>query len=262
MLASQVLFSSDYGFYPGVKLYRGYFDGETVTSANITVQGGAAAGWSAYLNGVWVGGNTGNATLWATSAVLDLSDALKYKKGNVLTVVTDYTGHDETSTGPAGVENPRGILGASLYAGNDTLKFSKWKIQGNAGGPTNIDPVRGSLNEDGIYGTRLGWHLPGFPAKGSAWSSGSPLQGLTKSGINWYVSHFKLSIDSDLDVPLGIELDAPAGTKASVQLYINGYQCTQSVRYLHYSKYPLTKPQMVNSCRKLVRRRGSPFRRE
>jgi hypothetical protein len=79
--------------------------------------------------------------------------------------------------------------------------------------------------EDGLYGTRLGWHLPGFQPKSAAWSVGSPSQGLNHSGINWYISQFHLAIDADLDVPLGIEFDSPAGTEASVQLYVNGYQC-------------------------------------
>ncbi|KAK5127287.1 hypothetical protein LTR08_004450 [Meristemomyces frigidus] len=222
-LSLPILFSSDYGFYPGVKIYRGYFDGTSATSANVTAQGGAAAGFSAYLNGKYVGGNTGVATLWATWALLDFSAVTKYNTSNVLTVVTDYTGHDETSTGPGGVENARGLLGAVLYDGNSTaLNFTQWKIQGNTGGPANIDPVRGSLNEDGLHGTRLGWHLPGFDS--SSWPVGSPYDGLTQSGINWYISRFNLSIDGDLDVPLGIELDAPSGTEASVQIYVNGYQ--------------------------------------
>ena len=146
-LTLPVLFSSDYGYYAGIKIYRGYFDGTSATSANITAQGGSAAGWTAWLNGKFVGGNTGNASLWLTSAVLDFTGAPMYNTSNVLTVVTDYTGHDETSTGPAGVENPRGLLGAVLYGGNSTLNFTRWKIQGNAGGDANIDPVRGPLNE-------------------------------------------------------------------------------------------------------------------
>lgn len=224
-LSLPVLFSSDYGFYAGAKIYRGYFDSPTATSTNLTVQGGVAAGWSAWLNGQFVGGNPGNTSLSATSAVLDFSSAVLYNSSNVLTVVTDYTGHDETSTGPAGVENPRGILGAVLYSGNRTINFTQWKIQGNAGGAANIHPVRGPMNEDGLHGTRLGWHLPGFEPIGSAWATGSPLQGLNNSGISWYVSSFNLSLDADLDVPLGIELDCPNGTIASVQLYVNGYQC-------------------------------------
>lgn len=257
-LSLPVLFSSDYGYYPGIKIYRGYFDGTSATAANITVQGGAASGWTAWLNGQYVGGNTGSASLWGSTELLDLSNAKKYNSRNVLTVVTDYTGHDETSRGPAGVENPRGILGATLLGSNNTkLNFTQWKIAGNAGGNANIDPVRGPLNEGGLYGERLGWHLPGFDSNGPEWSSGSPLDGLNKSGINWYISHFNLSIPSDMDVPIGIQLNAPEGTNASVVLFINGYQCGYFDVFLPNA--PLTYfPQMASSSRKSVRRPASP----
>ncbi|KAI9704628.1 MAG: hypothetical protein M1820_005376 [Bogoriella megaspora] len=219
-----VLFSSDYGFYTGIKVYRGYFSGTSATSANITVSGGLAFGWSAWLNGVLVGGDPGNASLASTWALLDFKQAnvTLYPKNNVLTVLADYHGHDETSTGPAGAENPRGILGAELFAGNSSnLTFKEWKIQGNAGGNKNIDPVRGPMNEGGLYGERVGWHLPGFDT--SAWREGSPSTGLSKAGVAWYTTTFSLNIDADLDVPLGLELDAPEGTVARVMIFINGY---------------------------------------
>jgi beta-galactosidase GanA len=131
-------------------------------------------------------------------------------KGNVLTVVVDYHGHDETSTAH-GVENPRGILGAALSSGT----FSLWKIQGNAGGSANIDPMRGPMNEGGLYGERQGWHLPGFDTSKLP-STSTPMDGLTESGIQFYVTTLHLNIDSDLDAPLGIELSAPVGTVARV----------------------------------------------
>lgn len=228
-LTLPVLFSSDYGYYAGIKVYRGYFNGKTAASANVTVQGGLASGWSAWLNGKLVGGSPGNASLSATSNLLDFSSATLYDTDNVLTVVTDYTGHDETSTGPSGAENPRGLLGAVLYSNNGTQNFTTWKIQGNAGGNSNIDPVRGILNEDGLYAVRIGAHLPGFdttsaPGNSSSWTSGSPSEGLNASGVSFYRTIFSLDIPSDLDVPLGLQLSAPAGTVARVQIYINGYQ--------------------------------------
>lgn len=42
--------------------------------------------------------------------------------------------------------------------------------------------------------------------------------------MSWYISRFDLSLDADLDVPIGLELDVLAGTTASVQIYMNGYQ--------------------------------------
>lgn len=233
-LSLPVLFAADYKYYPGPYIYRGYFDGTTATSANATMQGGLAAGFTAWLNGKCVGGNTGDADETSVSAMLDFSGVSLNNKDNVLTIVTDYTGHDETST-DEGVKNARGLLGVTLAGGNSTLDFTQWKIQGNAGADANIDPVRGSLNEDGIHGTRVGWHLPGFEPTSVAWSEGSPLDGLNSSGISWYITHFDLDIDEDLDVPLGIEFGAPEDTFASVNLYVNGYQ---------YGKYiPQIGPQ-------------------
>lgn len=62
-LTPPVLFSSDYGYYTGIKVYRGYFDSQTATGANITVQGGHASGWSAWLSRKLVGDSHGNASL-------------------------------------------------------------------------------------------------------------------------------------------------------------------------------------------------------
>lgn len=221
-LTLPVLYSSDYKFYAGAKVYRGYFSGKSTASLNITVQGGAAAGWNAWLNGQLIGYNPGNATLWVTNAVVPLRNVTLKDDGNVLAVVTDYTGHDQTSYGPSGAQNPRGILGAQLLSANGTkLNFDQWKIQGNAGGEKNIDPVRGPLNEGGLYGERLGWHLPGFDT--GSWESASPTEdGIQRSGIKWFTTTFDLNVDKDLDVPIGVELGAASGTIARVQLYVNG----------------------------------------
>ena len=215
-LTLPVLFSSDYGFYTGAKIYRGYFNGTEATSLALATSGGLAFGFNAWLNGKLIGGSPGNASLTTLTSNLSFSGAPLNAKGNVLTVVVDYHGHDETSTA-YGVENPRGILGATLSSGS----FSLWKIQGNAGGSANIDPVRGPMNEGGLYGERQGWHLPGYDT--SKWSSTlSPLDGLSEAGIRFYTATFHLDIDSDLDAPLGIELSAPAGTVARVMIWVNG----------------------------------------
>lgn len=129
-LTLPVLFSSDYKFYTGAKIYRGYFSDKSASSLNISIQGGAAAGWNAWLNGRLIGYDPGNATLWSSTALLSFKNVTLKDEGNVVTVVTDYTGHDQTSTGPSGAENPRGILGAQLLGANNTkLNFGQWKIQ-------------------------------------------------------------------------------------------------------------------------------------
>ncbi|OJD34859.1 glycoside hydrolase family 35 protein [Diplodia corticola] len=254
-----VLYGSDYGFYAGALIYRGHFDNDDggVTGANVTVQGGAAAGWSAWLNGALVGGHPGNASLVSTSAVLDFAGAggnatsSLAAEGNVLTVVTDYTGHDQDSQGPYGPLNPRGIIAASLLgdgtATNATApSFKQWKLQGNAGGGAGyVDPVRGPLNEGGLHGERLGWHLPGFDA--SAWDDGDPREGFGGAGIRWYTTEFELDVDEDLDAPIGLELGMPEGTVARVQVFVNGYQYGKYLPHIGpQTKFPFP-PGVLNN---------------
>ena len=251
-----VLFSSDYGYYTGVKVYRGRFAStENPTSVNITASGGLGFGWTAWVNGRLLGGIPGVGTDTTTSAVLHFpQDSLVTGNGtNVLTVLVDYHGHDETST-KNGLANPRGLLGAKL-AGEDGSStspgFASWKIAGNAGGPANIDAVRGPMNEGGLYAERLGWHLPGFDvvadkAFALSASGSSPFDGIeSAAGVRFYVTHFSFggatgagpAIPANIDIPLSIALHAPAGTVARIELWVNGYE---------YGKYvPHIGPQTV-----------------
>ncbi|GKZ38771.1 hypothetical protein AbraIFM66950_011235, partial [Aspergillus brasiliensis] len=219
-LTLPVLFSSDYGYYTGAKVYRGYFHGSNYTAVNITASGGLAFGWNAWLNGHLIGGHTGDPDLSSTNMTLTLP-------------------------------NPRGILGAYLLPGGTRTAtgFQLWKIQGNAGGSRNIDPVRGPMNEGGLYAERLGWFLPGFPASGHKDfnSSSSPLDGISKSGVRFYVTTFDLDIDSDLDAPIGISLSAPNGTIARVMLWVNGYQYGKYVPHIGpQTKFPIP-PGIINN---------------
>ncbi|KKK12171.1 hypothetical protein P175DRAFT_0510530 [Aspergillus ochraceoroseus IBT 24754] len=223
-LSLPVLYSGDYGYHAGTKLYRGRFDGKNATGVNVTVQNGIAAGWAAWLNGEYIGGALGDPGLASTQAVLSLNPSSLRSRDNVLMIVTDYTGHDEDNVKPHGAQNARGVLGATLVGGGD---FTSWRIQGNAGGEKNIDPVRGPMNEGGLYGERMGWHLPGYRAPTTA-STSSPLDGVLGAEGRFYTTTFTLDLDSDLDVPIGLQLGAPEGTHAVVQIFMNGYQ------YGHY----------------------------
>jgi hypothetical protein len=55
-LTLPALFSSDYSYYTGPKIYRGYFDDMNSTTVNITCSG------NAWLNGALIGGDVGNAS--------------------------------------------------------------------------------------------------------------------------------------------------------------------------------------------------------
>ncbi|KAL1878815.1 hypothetical protein VTK73DRAFT_7468 [Phialemonium thermophilum] len=257
-LTLPVLFSSDYGYYVGAKLYRGYFD--TVNGAaavNITASGGLGFGWDAWLNGEYLGGDKGSASATTTSAKLQLPQGLK-PANNVLTVLVDYHGHDETSTAQ-GVENPRGLLGAALVRADGSAAapvqegggFGLWKIQGNAGGASGyIDPVRGPMNEGGLFAERMGWFLPGFdPSSDDAFagnaSLATPQSGLQGPGVRFYRTTFKLRLPCDMDVPLGVSLHGTGA--ARVLLWINGYQYGKYVTQLGpQTRFPIP-PGVINN---------------
>ena len=226
-----VLYVDDYGFHNGIHLFRGYFSG-TASSVFLNIQGGTAFGYSVYLNGDHIGSFYGSAALEAGNGTYSFKNATYHApssgKENVLFVIQDNTGHDETT----GALNPRGILQATLLTpDNSTLNFTTWKIAGTAGGDSQqIDPVRGALAEGGLHAERLGWHLPGFDDKswanasvGSA-ANDSAMLSFKGAGVSFYRTVVPLSIPSGVDVSIAFNLAAPGPQTMRVQLFVNGYQ--------------------------------------
>ncbi|OJJ45756.1 hypothetical protein ASPZODRAFT_68809 [Penicilliopsis zonata CBS 506.65] len=215
-----VLYADQYGFHNGVRLWRGYFTG-SATGVYLNVQGGEAFGWSAWLNGDLVGSWLGNADDELYNLTLSFSNVtVNTDSTNVLLVVHDDTGHDETT----GALNPRGILGAELQGRTNSTQFSHWRVAGTAGGESNLDPVRGVYNEDGLYAERVGWHLPGFDD--SAWSDTTdPSDGFTGATVRFYRTVVPLALPTDVDVSISFLLSTVTDNTAfRVQLFVNGYQ--------------------------------------
>jgi hypothetical protein len=210
-----VLYVDEYGFHNSFHLFRGYFDG-AATSVQLSVQGGLAFGWSAWLNGDLIGSWLGNTTLGVGNMTLSFANATVYENGtNVLLVAQDNTGHDLRN----GATNPRGILRASLQGAN----FTSWKIAGEAGGEDKqLDPVRGPLAEGGLTAERLGWHLPDFDD--SAWNSSSPSTGFSGADIKFYRTSFPLDVPAEVDASFAFVLKATGPKTIRVQLFVNGYQ--------------------------------------
>lgn len=220
------LYVDEYGFHVGNILWRGYFNG-SASGVYLNVQGGTAFGFSAYLNGKFIGSFLGNANLEASNLTLSFANATFSTSGpNILFVIQDDTGHDETS----GAINVRGILNSTLLGTNSS--FYEWKVAGTAGGSTNttLDPIRGVYNEGGLYGERLGWHLPGFDD--SSWSSGSPQAGVTGATVQFYRSTMPLNVPTGLDVSLSFVLSAPGPNTIRALLYVNGYQYARFAPYV------------------------------
>jgi beta-galactosidase len=156
---------------------------------------------------------------------------------NVLLVIHDDTGHDQTT----GVLNPRGILEARLLSlDNDTdteaPEFTHWRVAGTADGESDLDPVRGVYNEDGLFAERVGWHLPGFDD--SDWSEANNSLSFTGATVQFF-----RTVIPPFDIPQGVDVsisfvfsassagNSTSGTSAGgnsrafrAQLFVNGYQ--------------------------------------
>lgn len=195
------------------------------------------SGWSLWLNGHFVGSFLGSASLEQGNRTLQFDPYTLAEHGeNVILVVLDDTGHDETT----GVLNPRGILQASLLSADNATEFSRWRVAGNAGGESNIDPVRGPLNEDGFYGERVGWQLPGFDDSQWQATAGSELS-FSGAGVKFYRTVVPLDIPRGLDVAVSFVLSACGSSKAlRASLLVNGYQYGRFFPWIgHQVEFPV-----------------------
>jgi hypothetical protein len=232
-----VLYVDEYGFHNSFHLFRGHFEG-SATGVRLSVQGGQAFGWSAWLNGDFVGSYFGNSSVGTGNLTLSFGNATVHADAsNVLLIAQDNTGHDLR----AGAVAPRGILGATLIGAN----FTTWKIAGEAGGEnTHLDPVRGPLNEGGLTAERLGWHLPGFDD--STWNTSSPTTGFEGTGIYFYRTIIPLNVPANVDASFAFVLNAPTSKHIRVQLFVNGYQYGRFNPYVGNEKKFPVPPGILN----------------
>ncbi|MCW2875396.1 MAG: beta-galactosidase [Streptomyces oryziradicis] len=187
-----------YGYHAGAVRYQGHFTatgGET--GAALTVSTGKAGTHLAWLNGHYLG--TGR----------DLgfpAEALKPGQDNVLSVLTVNMGHEQDFHDNDSHKQPRGLVSASLLGSAQPIT---WRIRGGL-----PDPVRGPLNNGGLYGEHHGFHLPARPDAG--WSITAPA---TAPGVLWARTAFSLALPPGQDVPVSLTVSG----LSRAQLYLNGY---------------------------------------
>ncbi|KAG8731749.1 hypothetical protein FRC10_001462 [Ceratobasidium sp. 414] len=242
-----VLYADEYGYHGGEGrfiwvesvltweilgnlLYRGRFESKA-TGVKLSVQGGFNFGYSAFLNGVFLGSGQGrpendpsggtdlvNATYTFPAGVLGSK--------NVLTIVVDNMGIHEDWNGNDEYKSPRGIRGYELLGGGD---FSSWKLTGNVDGEDIKDVIRGPLNQGGLYVERIGAIYSNYKFT-SAWNSSksdascTPFAGISQAGIKAYKTKFSLNIDQSTDATISFKFQNPPNSNYRARLYVNGWQ--------------------------------------
>jgi len=227
-----VLYVDDYHIHVGNHIYRATFPTSSAppTGVFLDIIGGTAFGYSVWLNSKFIGSWLGNSYTDSKAATFSFSNATLSTSGdNILTILMDNSGHDQRSA----ALNPRGISNATLV-GPGSYSFSEWKIAGTAGREDTLDPLRGPLNEGGLFAERVGMHLPGFnDKKWSAKPQGSTLS-VPGAGLRVFRTVVPLKVPSGLDASISFRLTAPshptyqvagnATNQLRALLFVNGYQ--------------------------------------
>ncbi|EJD44926.1 hypothetical protein AURDEDRAFT_64886 [Auricularia subglabra TFB-10046 SS5] len=221
-----ILYGSEYGFHGGNLVWRGTFEHHqglpAPTALNLSVSGGQFFAASVWLNDAYLGAmDTGVITANESFPV----DGSMLRRGDNHVVIVCCT--------PGGrqrdIQMPRGIQGYLLVGRDENHQFTQWKVAGNLGGEDFPDKTRKILNEGGLFGERMGWHLPGFDS--SHWRRLGPQTGLSRPGVGWFRTTFKLSMPVGVDIPLAIEFSSTKG-QYRAQLYVNGWQMGKRIANL------------------------------
>lgn len=214
-----ILNSDVYGFHHGNVWYRGHFtatgtERHLLVDAKTGIHDGNNGVFSVWLNGHWIDTRSGG------GVKLDIDPAwLHVGKDNVLSVLVDNMGHNQEGHSGDSQET-RGLASAMLTGGGRTP--IQWRIQGNRGGESPIDPVRGPMNNGGLYGERMGWSLPGFPDQ--AWQQVTLPTATKAVGVDWYRTTFSLNLPAGQDVPLALKIDDRDSRHYRALIFVNGWQ--------------------------------------
>ena len=220
-----VLDADDYGFHTGSTWYRGRFTGTSKTTGITlsTTSGNGAPASSVWLNGTFLGSSTADGAKTYTFP----AGVLKTGGDNVISVLTVDMGHDE-NWGRSDASTVRGLTSAALVG--DPLGTVTWRLQGNRGGETPVDTVRGPLATGGLYGERAGYMLPGYPT--GSWTPTTLPATDTTPGVSWYTTDVNLHLPKGQDTSVGLTISDDPSRKYRAEIYVNGWDMGNYVNYL------------------------------
>ena len=232
-----VLTADDYGFHHGDVWYRGHFDGPLPAGLSLGFGGGGAGLLQAWLDGRYLGQNvlgTGvSAPPTKGTATFTVPADLPADGPHVLSVMVRNNSHNEDGGVNDAHKEGRGLISATFTdpAGVAEALPVVWKVQGAAGGEQLADPVRGPLNNGGLFGERAGWYLPGYPDR--RWATRTVPDLDSRPGTSWYRTTFRLQVPPGQDASIGLTIGDPArlrsGGKYRVLIFLNGWNLGQYI---------------------------------
>jgi beta-galactosidase GanA len=218
-----VLTADDYGFHHGDVWYRGRFAGPAPARVNLDFGGGGAGLLQAWLDGKYLGQTVLSTGVAAPptrgTASFAVPEALRGSSEHVLSVMVRNDSHNEDGGVNDAHKEGRGLIGTDVPG-------VSWKIQG-----ATTDPVRGPLNNGGLFGERNGWSLPGYPDR--KWARRSVPDATATAGTSWYRTDFALRIPAGEDASIGLTIGDPAvprsGGEYRVLIFLNGWNVGQYI---------------------------------
>ncbi|MGW5060010.1 beta-galactosidase [Streptomyces sp. NPDC004096] len=221
-----VLFADDYGFHYGDVWYRGRFeDAAGAAAVSFSYVTGTQGLLMAWLDGKPLGTHrmpvpdkkTVRQGTWSATAAFPVAPG---KGPHVLSVLVRRMQHDQDGRADDTHKAGRGLVSVAFDGATPRVR---WRIQGEAA----PDPVRGPINNGGLYGERHGWHLPGFADGG--WEPAELPRGERRQGVVWYRTAFRAAVDPGTDASIGLTLTDDPARAYRVQIFLNGWNMGQYI---------------------------------
>ncbi|MEV5603573.1 beta-galactosidase [Streptomyces sp. NPDC052299] len=215
-----VLDTDEYGFHEGDTWYRGHYTPTAAGSTvEVTVRTGTAGHALVWLDGHYLGAQgDGSATYKVPEGLTEPG------RPAVLAILVRNMGQYEDWSSDGRSKGGRGLADVAIAGAGKT----EWRIQGARGGDEPADTARGLYNNGGLYGERVGWHLPGAPD--ASWARTGSLKS-DRPGVRWYRTTARLDLPEGADTALALRVEDAGGRtdKYRVQLFVNGWNTGQYV---------------------------------
>ncbi|MFE6195193.1 beta-galactosidase [Streptomyces sp. NPDC057838] len=230
------LFADDYGFHYGDVWYRGTWTGASgVESVSLAYSTGTQGLLMAWLDGEPLGTHRmpvpdrsrARQGTWTAKAAFGLPEELRERlreeepeARHVLSVLVRPMQHDLDGRARDTHKAARGLTAVTFEGAGPEVT---WRIQG----ATVPDPVRGPMNNGGLYGEREGWHLPEHDDRD--WKETRLPRAERRQGVTWYRTGFRLDVDPGVDASVGLVLDDDPARAYRVQIFLNGWNLGQYI---------------------------------